>query len=49
MDNIVLEKVWQDDQLVEIKVTLNSEFVTAYQYCYTDERILRNMSKKIKK
>ena len=34
--NILIEKTWSDETVIELKVTAESEFVTAYQYCYVD-------------
>ena len=40
MDNIIFEKIWQDDNLIELKISASSEFATAYQSCYIqDERL----------
>lgn len=47
MNNIVFEKVWQDDDLVELKILAESEFVTAYQKCYIQQINLEEVSKKI--
>ncbi len=47
MNNIVIEKIWEDETIIEIKITAISQFVTAYQNCYTDELTLLDISKKI--
>lgn len=49
MNNIVFEKVWQDDDLIELKILAESEFVTAYQKCYIQQSDLEKVSKKIVK
>ena len=47
MDNIWIEKKWQEDSLIELKISANSEFVTAYQDCYIQDCALDEISKKI--
>ena len=47
MDNIRIEKKWQEDSLIELKILANSEFVTAYQDCYIQDCSLDEISKKI--
>ncbi len=47
MDNIVFEKVWQDDNLIELKISANSEFVSAYQNCYIEDKKLEKLSERI--
>ncbi len=49
MNNIIFEKVWQDDDLIELKILAVSEFVTAYQKCYIQQIDLEEASKKIVK
>ena len=49
MNNIVFEKVWQDDDLIELKILAESEFVTASQKCYIQQSDLEKVSKKIVK
>lgn len=49
MNNIVFEKVWQDDDLIELKILAESEFVTAYQKCYIQKIDLEEASNKIAK
>lgn len=34
MDNFSLEIVWRDEDLLELKIDVVTEFVTMYQYCY---------------
>ena len=47
MDNIVFEKVWQNDNLIELKISASSEFVSAYQNCYVEQKVLEDTSDKI--
>lgn len=47
MDNIIFEKVWQDGNLMELKILANSEFVTAYQNCYIEDKALIEISERI--
>lgn len=47
MDNIVFEKIWQDGNLIELKIFANSEFVSAYQNCYIQNNILEEVAEKI--
>ncbi|MBN1045279.1 MULTISPECIES: hypothetical protein [unclassified Clostridium] len=47
MNNIIFEKVWQDSELIELKITAKSEFVTAYQNCYVQNDNLEEISEKI--
>ncbi len=47
MDNIVFEKIWEDDCIFEIKVTATSKYVTAYQKFYIDEKRLSDISQRI--
>lgn len=49
MNNIIFEKVWQDDDLLELKILAESEFVTAYQKCYIQKIDLEEASTKIVK
>lgn len=47
MDNIIFEKVWQDENLIELKISANSEFVSAHQNCYIEDKKLEELSEKI--
>lgn len=47
MDNIIFEKLWQDENLIELKISANSEFVSAYQSCYIQDIKLQENSEKI--
>ena len=46
-DNIIIEKKWQEENLIELKIIANSEYVSAYQSCYIQEDNLITISKKI--
>lgn len=43
MDNIIFEKIWQDDSLIELKISANAEFVSAYQSCYIQDKKLEEI------
>lgn len=47
MDNIIFEKIWQDDNLIELKISANSEFVSVYQSCYIQDKKLEEIAEKI--
>lgn len=47
MDQITFKKVWTDECFFEIKVCASNEFITAYQYCYADNDMIREASEKI--
>lgn len=47
MDNIIFEKVWQDGNIIELKISASSEFVSAYQYCYIQDNKLKEISEKM--
>lgn len=47
MDNIIFKKLWQDGNLLELKISANSEFATAYQNCYIEDKALREISEKV--
>lgn len=47
MDNIIIEKIWEDESVIELKITAVSNFVTAYQTCYTNEKDIYNISDRI--
>lgn len=49
MDNIIIEKVWQDANIIELKITANSEYVTACQSCYVEDVLLEVIADKISK
>ncbi len=46
MDNIIIEKIWQDSNEIELRVTAKSEYVQAKQSCYVeDDAIMMNADK----
>lgn len=47
MDNLIFKKIWQDENLIELKVSANSEFVSAYQNCYIHNMLLEKISEEI--
>ncbi len=47
MDNIIFEKIWQDDTLIELKISANSEFVSAYQSCYIQDKKIEEAAETI--
>lgn len=47
MDNIIIKKIWEDEGLIELKITAISEYVTAYQNCYIDIEKLNDISNEI--
>lgn len=47
MDNIIFDKKWQDEHLIELKISADSEFVSAYQRCYVQDTALVEISEKI--
>lgn len=47
MDNIIFEKIWHDDSLIELKISANSEFATAYQSCYIQDKKLEEIAQAI--
>lgn len=43
MDNIIISKLWQDDDLIELDVIAKSKYVTINQSCYVSiEDIIKN-------
>ncbi len=47
MDNIIFKKIWQDDNLIELKISASCEFVSAYQSCYIQDKRLAEIAEKI--
>lgn len=48
MENIFFKKIWQDGNLIELKISANSEYVSAYQSCYVQDTLLEKISEEIK-
>lgn len=46
-DNLIFEKIYQDDNLIELKISAFSEYVSAYQNCYIQDTALLYIAKKI--
>jgi len=49
LDNIIIEKVWEDINGLEIKIKGISEFIEVYQYCYLMPKQIEKLSNEIKK
>lgn len=47
MNNIIFEKVWEDDTSIELKITAISKYATSYQSCYVNEAEIQEMIIKI--
>ena len=47
MDNIIFEKIWQDDSLIELKISADSEFASAHQSCYIQDKNLEEIAETI--
>lgn len=47
MDNLIFEKTWQDESLIELKISAESEFVSAFQSCYIQDSRLEEITDKI--
>ncbi|MBQ8038374.1 MAG: hypothetical protein IJ274_00620 [Lachnospiraceae bacterium] len=47
MDQLRFEKKWQDENLIELKISAESEYVSAYQHCYIQDIKLESIAKKI--
>jgi len=47
MNNLMFEKIWKDDSLIELKITGMSEYVQVYQNCYIEDVELREIGKTI--
>lgn len=37
MENLIFEKIWQDNDIIEIKILAESKYAKAYQTCYIQE------------
>ena len=47
MDNIIIKKIYDEDGLIELRVTVITEFVNVYQNCYIDALDLKNCARNI--
>ena len=48
MDNIIFEKIWEDETLIQIKITAISKYITAFQNCYVNKITIEETNKRIK-
>ncbi len=46
-DNIVMKKVWQEGDLLELEIMCSAEYVTAYQTCYIQAEQLEAICEQI--
>jgi len=47
INNLIFKKIWQDEHLMELKITGTSEFVSAWQTCYIDMLTLQRVARQI--
>lgn len=47
MDNIIIEKIWQDSNIIELQLTAKSEYVQANQSCYVEDEAVIKIADKI--
>ena len=47
MDNIIFEKIWEDSNIIELKVIASSKFINVFQNCYVEDTILKSAADKI--
>lgn len=47
MDNISFERIWQDEDFFEIKVSVHSDLVSAVTKVYTTEKSILELSEKL--
>lgn len=47
MDNIIIEKIWQDSNVIELQLTAKSEYVQANQSCYVEDDAVIKIADKI--
>ena len=47
MDNVIIKKIYEDNDLIEIELVANNDFAMARQSCYVNKEILDDISKKI--
>lgn len=43
-DNIIFQKIWQDEGLIELKITAIGEYVRACQNCYVEKLFLEGLA-----
>lgn len=42
-NNMIFEKIWQDKDLIELRITAISKYVNAYQNCYVENNFLKGV------
>lgn len=47
MDNIIFEKVYQDGNLIELKISASSQYISAFQLCYIEDKKILDAAQKI--
>ncbi|MBO0453178.1 hypothetical protein [Candidatus Enterococcus murrayae] len=47
MDNLKIERVWQDSNLLELKVSAKSKYIKVTQVCYVQNEDLQTIGKNI--
>ena len=47
MDNLVIKRIWYDDELIELQVTAYSDYVSVKQTCYIGKSELSLIAEKI--
>lgn len=48
MDNIMVRKIWQENDLLEFNIVCSAKLITASQDCYIQQYDLRNVCDKMK-
>lgn len=43
-NNIIFEKIWQDGDLIELKITAISEYANVFQSCYVENKFLKGIT-----
>lgn len=46
-DNITMEKIWQEEDLIEFQIKCSSEYIIANQTCYIQSSDLKNICEQI--
>lgn len=49
MDNLILKKIWQDEDLLELNIIGMCDYVKAHQDCYISKKDLEKLANEIKK
>lgn len=47
MDNIIFKKIWQDNNIIELEISVKSKLVIVYQNCYVEDKALLDISEKM--